>query len=77
MKKKLMLSGVFFIILCLPSCGTIGGAICPIIAGLIFDRSGSYDLAFLGLAIFASIGLIMSLLLPSYREKSLHKTTNI
>ena len=57
--------------------GTIGGAICPIIAGLIFDRSGSYDLAFLGLAIFASIGLIMSLLLPSYREKSLHITTNI
>ena len=27
MKKKLILCGVFVAILCLPSCGTIGGAI--------------------------------------------------
>ena len=27
MKKKLMLCGMFFAILCLHSCGTIGGAI--------------------------------------------------
>ena len=27
MKKKLMLCSVFVAILCLPSCGTIGGAI--------------------------------------------------
>ncbi len=50
--------------------GTVGGAICPIVAGLIFDKTGSYDLAFLGLAMCASAGLVVSLLLPSHDKNT-------
>lgn len=45
-------------------CGTIGGAIGPIVAGWIFDTRGSYDLAFGGLAFFAAIGLGLVMTLP-------------
>ena len=44
--------------------GTIGGAIGPILAGMVFDYSGSYDSAFLGLAVLMALGLILVLTLP-------------
>ena len=43
--------------------GTIGAAIGPIIAGHIFDTSGSYNLAFIICAIMASTGFILTALL--------------
>lgn len=39
--------------------GTLGGALGPLIAGRVFDTSGSYDMAFLGLALMALIGLLL------------------
>ena len=50
--------------------GTFGGAICPIFAGVIFDSSGSYDLAFFGLGIFGIFGLIIAFFLPSQRKST-------
>ena len=44
--------------------GTIGGAIGPILAGRIFDTTGSYDLAFMILAGMAVLGLLLVLSLP-------------
>lgn len=40
-------------------CGTIGGSIGPIMAGAIFDRTGSYQIAFLVLAGVAILGMAM------------------
>ena len=40
------------------------GAIVPILAGMVFDYSGSYDSAFLGLAVLMALGLILVLTLP-------------
>ncbi|MFL2826611.1 MAG: MFS transporter [Paracoccaceae bacterium] len=48
--------------------GTLGGSICPIIAGRIFDITGSYNSAFLGLGMCGLLGLGIVLLLPSYRK---------
>lgn len=45
--------------------GTIGGAAGPIIAGRIFDVTGTYALAFSGLAGLATVGLILALSLPA------------
>ena len=39
--------------------GTIGGAFGPLLAGRVFDTSGSYDLAFIALATMALIGLLL------------------
>jgi MFS family permease len=39
--------------------GTLGGAIGPLMAGHIFDLSGSYRLVFLILTAMAVIGLIL------------------
>ncbi|MEP4198789.1 MAG: MFS transporter [Aliishimia sp.] len=44
--------------------GTLGGAVGPIAAGWIFDTTASYQLAFLGLAILAAIGLLLVFSLP-------------
>ena len=44
--------------------GTIGGSIGPILAGRIFDVTGSYDLAFTILTCMATLGLLLSLTLP-------------
>jgi len=41
--------------------GAFSGAAGPFIAGLIFDSTGSYDLAFTLLSVFATVGLIMAL----------------
>ena len=43
--------------------GTIGGAVGPVLAGHIFDISGSYRLAFLICVIIATMGFILTLLL--------------
>ena len=44
--------------------GTIGGAIGPIFAGQVFDRTGGYDYAFAGLALFMTTALVLTRLLP-------------
>ena len=44
--------------------GTVGGAIGPILAGRIFDLTGSYFTAFLVLACMATLGLLLVLTLP-------------
>jgi MFS family permease len=44
--------------------GTIGGAIGPIMAGWIFDVTGSYQYAFMVLAMLAVIGLALVISLP-------------
>ena len=44
--------------------GTIGGAVGPILAGRIFDVTGSYDPAFMTLAGMAVLGLMLVLSLP-------------
>jgi len=43
--------------------GTIGGATGPLLAGRIFDVTGSYQLAFLVCAVVMVVALILSLLL--------------
>jgi MFS family permease len=44
--------------------GTIGGAIGPIFAGQVFDRTGGYDFAFAGLAILMTTALVLTRFLP-------------
>jgi len=43
--------------------GTIGATVSPILAGHIFDTTGSYSLAFLICVIIATVGFILTLLL--------------
>lgn len=50
-------------------CGTLGGALGPLIAGHIFDSTGSYSIAFNTLAIMACIGLISTLFLTPLLNK--------
>jgi len=44
--------------------GTLGGAAGPILAGYIFDTTGSYFIAFAGLLVFAMTGFALVLSLP-------------
>ena len=44
--------------------GTVGGSLGPILAGRVFDVTGSYDLAFGGLAALTALGLALVLSLP-------------
>jgi MFS family permease len=44
--------------------GTISGAAGPVIAGMLFDRFNSYDLAFTILAVLATTGMLLALSLP-------------
>lgn len=44
--------------------GTVGGSLGPIMAGRVFDVTGSYDLAFGGLAALTALGLALVLSLP-------------
>ena len=49
--------------------GTVGGAIGPILAGRVFDDTGTYLAAFLTLASMAALGLLLVLLLPRADRK--------
>lgn len=44
--------------------GTIGGAAGPVLAGRVFDTTGSYEMAFASLAAMATLGLLIVLSLP-------------
>lgn len=48
---------------------TIGAAVGPLMAGFIFDITGSYHLAFLIFATIGVTGLILSIFLPTKRTK--------
>ena len=45
-------------------CGTLGGSIGPILAGRVFDLTGSYQPSFIGLGVLALIGLVVAFYLP-------------
>jgi MFS family permease len=47
--------------------GTIGGALGPILAGRVFDTTGSYALAFICLATMAALALALAVSLPAKR----------
>ncbi|MEM0989523.1 MAG: MFS transporter [Pseudomonadota bacterium] len=49
--------------------GTIGGSVGPILAGRIFDVTGSYDTAFITLAVMAALGLALALTLPKPQRR--------
>ncbi len=51
--------------------GTIGAATGPIVAGRIFDVTGSYAWAFTGLAVMGALGLALAVSLPSRRPAPL------
>ena len=51
--------------------GTIGAAIGPIVAGRVFDVTGSYAWAFTGLAVMGALGLALAISLPSRRTARL------
>lgn len=50
-------------------CGTTGGAVGPIFTGRVFDATGSYDLAFAGLAAAMTIALILTQTLPGTKSQ--------
>ena len=54
--------------------GTIGGAIGPILGGMVFDYSGNYDSAFITLAVLMALGLILVLTLPKTKPQLLRQT---
>jgi len=45
--------------------GTLGGAAGPVLAGLVFDTTGGYLMAFLGLLVLIGVGLALVLALPA------------
>ena len=51
--------------------GTLGAAVGPIMAGRIFDVTGSYEYAFTGLAVMGAIGLALVISLPKRRAVQL------
>ncbi len=52
-------------------CGTVSGAIGPIVTGYAFDQFGSYNLAFGGLAAFAALGFLLVLTLPKWESQNI------
>ncbi len=42
-------------------CGTLGGAAGPLLAGYQFDKTGSYALVFITLAVLAVVGLLLAM----------------
>ena len=48
-------------------CGTIGGAAGPVLTGWAFDLTGSYDIAFISLAVLAAMGMMLVFRLPALR----------
>ncbi len=59
-----MILGGFFL------CATVGAALGPIIAGSIFDVTGSYSLALLIIVILGALTVIFSLVLLRYKAKN-------
>ena len=51
--------------------GTIGAAVGPILAGRVFDVTGSYAWAFTGLAVMGALGLVLAISLPPRRPAPL------
>ena len=51
--------------------GTIGAATGPIVAGRVFDVTGSYAWAFIGLAVMGALGLVLAISLPPRRPAPL------
>ena len=47
--------------------GTIGGAIGPVMAGRVFDVTGSYGYAFAALSLMGAVGLLLMASLPARR----------
>ena len=45
-------------------CGTLGGSVGPILAGRVFDLTGSYQPSFISLGLLALIGLVLAFYLP-------------
>ena len=54
--------------------GTIGDAVGPVVAGRVFDVTGSYDYAFTGLAAMGAVGLALALTLPRRRVAPLARS---
>ena len=54
--------------------GTIGAAIGPIVAGRVFDVTGSYAWAFIGLAVMGALGLVLAISLPPRRTAPLARS---
>jgi len=52
--------------------GTLGGAFLPILTGLVFDKSGSYQWAFTMLAVLVSIALLLSFSLKPAEKTSVY-----
>jgi nitrate/nitrite transporter NarK len=50
--------------------GTISAAALPILAGYIFDTTGSYSMTFNILIMMVTLALILTLMLPSYSRKN-------
>ncbi len=50
--------------------GTIGGSIGPILAGVLFDMTGTYTIAFLTLMAMAALAFILILTLPRPRREA-------
>ncbi len=53
---------------CVLFCGTLGGSIGPLLAGRVFDTTGSYLLAFNTLAVLAALGLLLVLTLTPVKR---------
>ena len=50
--------------------GTLGGASMPIVTGMIYDRLGSYDIAFIVLTLLAALSFFLAILLGQSRLSS-------
>ena len=54
--------------------GTLGAAVGPVLAGRIFDVTGSYEYAFTGLAVMGAIGLALVISLPRRAQAPLARS---
>jgi MFS family permease len=51
----------------------IGGSIGPVVTGYLFDVQGNYQIAFVTCAVFAVAGIILNLILTSYKKQLARK----